>query len=113
MQVPAWFTLLGLFFEIAGVGLLIRDELTPLAARIKQCQSISSRTERWLLRNGGLLARTAVRLSEPAGSGNLCSRILSDEALRLPPSLTWVRRSSNCRRHIRLVNLTRRFRPVA
>ena len=36
MQLPAWLTLLGLVFEIAGVGLLIRDELTPLAARIKQ-----------------------------------------------------------------------------
>jgi hypothetical protein len=26
------------FFEMAGVGLLIRDELTPLVARIKQSQ---------------------------------------------------------------------------
>lgn len=36
MQLPAWLTLLGLVLEIAGVGILIRDELTPLAARIKQ-----------------------------------------------------------------------------
>jgi len=28
--------LLGLIFEIVGVGILIRDELTPLAARLKQ-----------------------------------------------------------------------------
>jgi len=36
---PAWLSLLGLVLEMTGVGLLIRDELTPLAARIKQSQA--------------------------------------------------------------------------
>lgn len=35
----AWFTLVGLILEIGGVGLLIRDELTPLAARIRQSRA--------------------------------------------------------------------------
>jgi hypothetical protein len=32
----SWFVLGGLIMEIVGVGLLLRDELTPLAARIRQ-----------------------------------------------------------------------------
>lgn len=35
----AWFALGGLILEIVGVGLLIRDELTPLAARIRQSKA--------------------------------------------------------------------------
>ena len=35
----AWLTLFGLALEIIGVALLIRDELTPLAARIRQSQA--------------------------------------------------------------------------
>ena len=31
-----WLGLLGLILDIVGVGLLIRDELTPLAARVRQ-----------------------------------------------------------------------------
>lgn len=39
---PAWLTLFGLVLEIIGVALLIRDELTPLAARIRQSQAQST-----------------------------------------------------------------------
>ena len=35
----AGFTLVGLILEIVGVGLLIQDELTPLAARIRQSKA--------------------------------------------------------------------------
>lgn len=31
-----WLALLGLILDIIGVGLLIRDELTPLATRVRQ-----------------------------------------------------------------------------
>ncbi len=38
-----WFALFGLILEIVGVGLLIRDELTPLAARIRQSKAKATR----------------------------------------------------------------------
>ena len=58
---PAWLTLLGLVLEMTGVGLLIRDELTPLAARIKQSQAQPA---------GGFCRAVAFWLAQRFGSSN-------------------------------------------
>lgn len=58
---PAWLTLLGLVFEMTGVGLLIRDELTPLVARIKQSQAQPA---------GGFFSALAFWLAKRFGSSN-------------------------------------------
>jgi hypothetical protein len=55
----SWFTLCGLILEIIGVGILLRDELTPLAARIKQTDAKAE---------GGILCKTAFWLANIFGS---------------------------------------------
>jgi len=56
------FILLGLVFEIVGVGLIIRDEATPMAAIIKQDRSKL---------DGDFFAKIAFCLAKVFGSSNV------------------------------------------
>lgn len=55
----SFFVLGGLILEIAGVGHLIRDELTPLAARIRQSEASAT---------GGIWIRIIFLLARRFGS---------------------------------------------
>lgn len=57
----ALFALGGLIFEIVGVGLLLRDEITPLAARIKQSDAQPT---------GGILCNIVFWLAARFGSND-------------------------------------------
>ena len=57
----AWFTLIGLILEVVGVGFLIRNELTPLAARIRQANPPVT---------GGWWVKLCFRLARRFGSTN-------------------------------------------